>query len=108
MSNLLIDHHRSEVSQQLAVDRLATPAPVSAEPELVAWGELMAVLTPLQRLVATLFYGDDQSVTQVADAIGISTGGVKSTLSKVRRRLRNHTTETTPATPHQREGVRHE
>jgi len=91
MSNLLIDHHRSATSERRAVERLASQVPASGEPELVVWGELMAVLTPQQRLVASLFYGDDQSVGQIAAAIGISTGGVKSTLSKVRRRLRNHT-----------------
>ncbi len=91
MSNLLIDHHRSTASERRSIERLAAPtAPAMVEPGFTEWGELMAVLTPHQRLVATLFYADDLSVSQIADTIGISTGGVKSTLSKLRRRLRRH------------------
>lgn len=93
MSNLLIDHHRSATSERRAVERLSTPPATTIEPEITEWSALMSALTPQQRLVATLFYADDLSVSQIADTIGISSGGVKSTLSKVRRRLRRHTSE---------------
>lgn len=92
MSNLVIDHHRSRGSERGALERLrpavATEAP--AEPE-VAWAELIAPLTPLQRVVATLFYAEDRSVLEIATLLELSPGTVKSTLSKIRRRLRKTT-----------------
>jgi RNA polymerase sigma-70 factor (ECF subfamily) len=94
MSNLLIDHHRSVTSERRAIERLAAAAPVEGiETSPDDWGHLMAALTPQQRLMATLYYADDLSVEEIADTVGISIGGVKSTLSKVRRRLRRHRSE---------------
>ena len=89
MSNLLIDHHRSRAAERVAVDRLRRrPAAGDEIPLPSRWAELIAPLTPLQRVVATLYYGEDLSVDDVADTLDISAGTVKSTLSKVRRRLR--------------------
>ena len=91
MSNLLIDHHRSRVAERRAVERLATRArrddgPDAFEPD--AWSDLVAALPSRQRLVVTLFYGFDQSISEVADAMGVSQSTVKSSLSKAREALR--------------------
>lgn len=95
MSNLLIDHHRSRGTERSALERLApavaeATAPAPAPPER-AWAELIAPLTPLQRVVATLFYAEDRSVLEIATELDLSPGTVKSTLSKIRRRLRTAT-----------------
>ena len=91
MSNLLIDYHRSRVAERRAVERLATRArrndgADAFEPD--AWSTLVAGLPSRQRLVVTLFYGFDQSISEVADAIGVSPNTVKSSLSKARETLR--------------------
>jgi RNA polymerase sigma factor (sigma-70 family) len=91
MSNLLVDHHRSRVAERRAVERLATRAPQDDDPgafEPDAWSSLVAALPSRQRLVVTLFYGFDQSISEVAEAIGVSPNTVKSSLSKARETLR--------------------
>jgi RNA polymerase sigma-70 factor, ECF subfamily len=99
MGNLLIDHHRSRVAERSAVERLearteAMPRPGagSADPAFIAvsrrWDELVATLTPQQRLIATLYYAQDQPVGVVAETLQIATGTVKSALSKARSNLR--------------------
>jgi RNA polymerase sigma-70 factor (ECF subfamily) len=90
MSNLLIDHHRSSVAERSAVERIgATPtAPESAwTTDADRWAQLMRPLTPQQRIVVTFFYGEDASVESIASMLDMSTGAVKSTLFKARRRL---------------------
>ncbi len=96
MGNLLIDHHRSRTSEAAAVERLghraatrsdATPDPAS----LVAsarWEDLTRSLTPQQRVVATLYYGEDHSVAEIAETMDLTTGTVKSALAKARANLR--------------------
>ncbi len=96
MGNLLIDHHRSRTSEVAAVERLghrsATQADTTPDPATVAasarWEDLVRSLTPQQRVVATLYYAEDQSVAEVADIMNIATGTVKSALSKARTNLR--------------------
>jgi RNA polymerase sigma-70 factor, ECF subfamily len=92
MSNLLIDHHRSRTAEAAAVQRLGarSPATAGAASSSTSWGELLAPLTAQQRIVATLFYADDLSIADIATTLDISAGTVKSTLSKVRNRLRRH------------------
>ncbi len=90
MSNLLIDEHRKRQTERATLERLRadqTPAVDGPESSAQRWSELVAPLTERQRLVATLYYVDDQSVGQIADALEISTGTVKSTLAKARRQL---------------------
>ncbi len=92
MSNLLIDHHRSKTAERRAVERLARrdrrqDDTAAIEPD--EWSNLVAVLPARQRLIVTLFYGFDQPIAEVADALGISENTVKSTLSKARARLRD-------------------
>ncbi len=99
MGNLLIDHHRRRNAEHAAVERVqsraaAMPAPGtgSTDPAHLAssgrWADLMVSLTPQQRLVATLYYAEDQPVDVVAETLQIATGTVKSALSKARHNLR--------------------
>lgn len=101
MGNLLIDAHRSRTAERRAVERLhstvGTDASIHAaliDPASLAvserWAELTRTLTPQQRLVATLYYAEDQSVADVAEILQIATGTVKSALSKARTNLRRH------------------
>lgn len=98
MSNLLIDHHRSSVAERSAVDRIKGASTLSDfqtdDPgesghmgEAARWVEMMRALTPQQRIVATLFYGEDASVDSIAATLDMSPGAVKSTLFKARRSL---------------------
>ena len=96
MGNLLIDHHRSRTSEKAAVERLGhrstTQADTTPDPATVAastrWADLTRSLTPQQRMAATLYYAEDQSVADVAEIMDIATGTVKSALSKARANLR--------------------
>ena len=99
MGNLLIDRHRSRTSERAALERIGdqigTDAPIRARADDPAeitithrWNDLVSSLSPQQRLVATLFYAEDQSVATIAETMEIATGTVKSALSKARRNLR--------------------
>lgn len=90
MSNLLIDEYRSQASERRAVDRLAGSAATHTEPTEVGdeWSDLVAELPPRQRLIVTLYYGEDRSVADIADTLDISPNSVKSALSKARDTLR--------------------
>lgn len=96
MSNLLIDHHRSRTSERSAMERLQRAASDVAAAQAddtergTPWAELIRPLTPHQGIVATLFYAEDLPVEEIARILEVSAGSVKSTLSKVRRRLRAH------------------
>lgn len=96
MGNLLIDHHRSRTSEAAAVERLGhrstTQAASTTDPAVVAasaqWEDLTRSLTPQQRIAATLYYAEDQSVTDIAEIMDVAVGTVKSALSKARANLR--------------------
>lgn len=99
MGNLLVDQHRKRVAEHSAVERVrsrsatdAVPGSGSTDPAHIAvssrWSELVATLSPQQRLAATLYYAEDQSVATIADTMEIAAGTVKSALSKARRNLR--------------------
>lgn len=99
MGNLLIDRHRSNAVERTAVERMrartgADPVPGtgSTDPAQIAasqrWSELVASLSPQQRLAATLYYAEDQSVASIAETMDVATGTVKSALSKARNNLR--------------------
>lgn len=94
MSNLLIDHHRSRTAERRAVERLANGAPRHQEPtraEPDEWSVLVAVLPARQRLIVSLFYGCDQPISKIAEALSVSENTVKSSLSKARNTLRTET-----------------
>lgn len=97
MGNLLIDQHRTGRAERSALERVESQvrtgeslAAIDPAQHAVAtrWDDLVASLTPQQRLVATFYYAHDQSVGDVADTMQIATGTVKSALSKARRNLR--------------------
>jgi RNA polymerase sigma-70 factor, ECF subfamily len=105
MGNLLIDHHRSRSAERSAVERVqarleAMPVPGtgSTDPAHLAvsgrWDDLMVSLTPQQRLIATLYYAEDQPVDIVAATLQIASGTVKSALSKARHNLRRSLRDT--------------
>lgn len=48
----------------------------------------LKILPPEQRLVVSLFYGEDMSVGEIAAATGVQTGTVKSRLFAARKALR--------------------
>lgn len=94
-SNLLIDHHRSRAAERRAIERLAVGVPRtdgSADPasdDLDGWFRLLAQLPPRQRLIASLFYGFDRSIADIAADLGVSENTIKSSLSKARSALRS-------------------
>jgi RNA polymerase sigma-70 factor (ECF subfamily) len=99
MGNLLIDHHRKRDAERSALQRaqsrvaaMPVPGTDSTDPAHLAtssrWQDLTASLTPQQRLVATLYYAEDQPIDVVAQTLQIATGTVKSALSKARNNLR--------------------
>ena len=88
--NLLRDDRRRSTRKRRAVERLAavtaTTAPPPAEPDGVA--ALLGQLPRQQRVAAALFYVDGLSIAEVATAMGIAPGSVKSHLHDARRSLR--------------------
>ena len=101
MANLLIDRHRSRTAEQGAVTALSSSASVDVDVHAVTddpqssvgslrWDDLVAPLTERQRLAVTLHYGHDLRIDEVADAMDVAAGTVKSSLSKARRNVRRH------------------
>lgn len=91
MSNLLVDHHRSQTAERRAVEHLAGRAPTEEGSDMFepdGWSSLLAVLPSRQRLIVSLFYGVDLPIAEIADALGLSENTVKSSLSKARSTLR--------------------
>jgi RNA polymerase sigma-70 factor (ECF subfamily) len=92
MVNLTIDHLRSRRAERVAASRLAAQ-PVAQElgresgGDMPNWAALVAPLPDRQRLIATLYYGEDWPVERIADALGIRAGTVKSALAKARNNL---------------------
>ena len=91
--NRLHDDRRRAGRKQRAVDRLAAlgrahAAPADADVGRDALDELLATLPRQQRLATALFYVEELSVAEVAAALGLAEGTVKSHLHDARRRLR--------------------
>ena len=90
MANLLIDHHRKRGAEGAAYVRLGRPHVVADESDAVdvsIWTELIAPLSARQRAIVALRYGDDLPVEQIAAVLEMSTGTVKSSLSRARERI---------------------
>ena len=97
--NRLRDGHRRSTRKNRAIDRLAsaTPSPhpdptaQSAGDGSVNGDDTMAMLATLprqQRLCVALFYIDELSIAEIADALELSEGAVKFHLHQGRNRLR--------------------
>jgi RNA polymerase sigma factor (sigma-70 family) len=92
MTNLLIDHHRSSTAETAALARLPRPAITDSGPD--EWTNLVSGLPMRQRMIVTLFYGEDRSIEEIAQVLNVRPGTVKAALSHARRRLlRELTTE---------------
>jgi RNA polymerase sigma-70 factor (ECF subfamily) len=75
---------------------VAQPRPVSCDPELGRGLDLSAALGRLpfdQRLVVSLFYGEDLTVSDIARVVGAAEGTIKSRLHHARAALKGHLEE---------------
>ena len=88
LTNLAIDRHRSATSEAAALARSHTDR-LGDAPALAEWDRLVAGLEGRQRVIVTLFYGEDRSVEEIADLLGVPEGSVKSSLWRARQRLRD-------------------
>ncbi len=87
--NRLRDDHRSSVRKRRVLSRLANRTVATSEPvELDEFDRLLAELPTQQRATAALYYVDGLSVAEIAVALDIAPGTVKSHLHDARRRLR--------------------
>jgi RNA polymerase sigma-70 factor (ECF subfamily) len=90
--NVMRDHHRREHRKRRAVTRLAArPDEVVAAPEPTSTSglsEMVAALPEQQRIAASLFYVEQLSVRETADAMDLSEGAVKYHLHAARTSLR--------------------
>ena len=98
-ANLVAKHHRSEARRLRATTRLAArlnPAEDPAERAVPAadaracWDTVvdgLAALPDGERQVLLLFAWEDLTYEEIADALGIPVGTVRSRLSRARRRL---------------------
>jgi RNA polymerase sigma-70 factor (ECF subfamily) len=88
--NLLRDDRRRTGRKQRAIERLAATTAVTTPPpsEPDGVGALLGSLPRQQRIAAALFYVDGLSVAEVAAAMGLAEGSVKSHLHDARRTLR--------------------
>jgi RNA polymerase sigma factor (sigma-70 family) len=97
-TNLLRRHHRTEQRRLRAYarstlsaedfDAAGVIARVDAEAQTTAVAAALAQLKPADRDVLLLFAGADQSYQDIADAIGIPIGTVRSRLNRARRIVR--------------------
>jgi RNA polymerase sigma-70 factor (ECF subfamily) len=88
--NRMRDHFRKLERGGRAVRRLRTQQPMITEapPEPSELAGLFAQLPPQQRIAAALFYVEDLSVAEIADAMRLSEGAVKYHLHAARATLR--------------------
>jgi RNA polymerase sigma factor (sigma-70 family) len=103
-SNLLSKHHRHRASELRALERVldrsdphdhadSVTASVDAQIELRAMAKLLEELPTIERDALLLYAWEDLTYREVADALGVPTGTVRSRLNRVRQRLRAATDE---------------
>ena len=88
--NLAHDHGRHLAVRRRRLSELANRI-AGAEDEVSLDGEMWAAVAMLperQRIAVALFYIGDRSVSDVAEAMGVHEGTVKTMLHKARERLR--------------------
>ena len=87
--NQIRDGHRRRVRKDRALLRLASREAVATSPaEIDEFDRLLAALPKQQRAATALYYVDGLSVAEIATALGIAEGSVKSHLHDARQRLR--------------------
>ncbi|HSB87978.1 MAG TPA: sigma-70 family RNA polymerase sigma factor, partial [Ilumatobacteraceae bacterium] len=90
--NRLRDDHRRQNRKGLALERLASEPQVQSVEQHDFDSEVQAILAQLpkqQRIAIALFYVDELSIAEVAAALKVSEGAVKSYLHQGRARLRS-------------------
>ncbi len=87
--NKLRDDHRRDRRKRRAIERLAGEREEAMDgPAPDRLDELLAALPTQQRAAVGLFYVERASVAEIADALGVAEGTVKSNLHDARRKLR--------------------
>ena len=87
--NQIHDSHRRRERKNRALRRLAAQETMmTPAAELDEFGRLLAALPTQQRAATALFYVDGLSIAQIAAALDIAEGSVKSHLHDARRRLK--------------------
>lgn len=87
--NKLRDDHRRDRRKRRAVERLAgEPARTAEIPAPDVVDELLRSLPTRQRAAVALYYVDGATVAEIARALDVSEGTVKSNLHDARRNLR--------------------
>lgn len=87
--NRLHDDHRRRGRKRRALSRLSVRAEaVAPAAEIDEFDRLLAELPKQQRATTALFYVDGLSIAEIATALDIAEGSVKSHLHDARRRLR--------------------
>lgn len=87
--NQIRDGHRRSARKDRALLRLASrQSTVTAPAEIDEFDRLLATLPKQQRAATALFYVDGLSVAEIAVALELAEGSVKSHLHDARRRLR--------------------
>ena len=87
--NQIHDVHRRRQRKNRALRRLASRQVTFSEPvEPDEFGRLLAALPTQQRAATALFYVDGLSIAEIAVALDIAEGSVKSHLHDARRRLK--------------------
>jgi len=103
-SNLLSKHYRHRASELRVLGRMVVPSDphdhadsvtssVDARVQLRAMAELLEELPAGERDALLLYAWEDLTYAEVAGALGIPTGTVRSRLNRVRQRLRAATDE---------------
>jgi RNA polymerase sigma factor (sigma-70 family) len=103
-SNLLNKHHRHRASELRALERMLVQgdphdhadwvtASVDAQVQLRAMAKLLEELPGGERDALLLYAWEDLTYDEVAGALGVPTGTVRSRLNRVRQRLRAGTDE---------------
>ena len=91
IARLNVDRHRRDRREVLVADAPDAPERSAPYEGLDAWlRDGLLDLTPRQRTAIVLRYVDDLDLAGIAEAMGCSTGTVKSHLSRGLDRLRQH------------------